>query len=59
MKDWLRKLTIKQKMRFGFGVIWAVLAFITIQAAINLSVVRSNVSEMVYQHQPIALAAKE
>ncbi|MEA1990558.1 MAG: methyl-accepting chemotaxis protein [Pseudomonadota bacterium] len=59
MKDWLRKLTIKQKMRFGFGVIWAVLAIITIQAAINLSIVRSNVSEMVHQHQPIALAAKE
>lgn len=59
MKDWLRKLTIKQKMRFGFGVIWAVLAIITIQAAINLSIVRSNVSEMVHQHQPVALAAKE
>ena len=59
MKDWLRKLTIKQKIRFGFGVIWAVLAIITIQAAINLSIVRSNVSEMVHQHQPVALAAKE
>ncbi|BCN93866.1 hypothetical protein THMIRHAM_16510 [Thiomicrorhabdus immobilis] len=59
MKDWLRKLTIKQKMRFGFGVIWGVLAIITIQAAINLAVVRSSVSEMIEQHQPIALEAKE
>lgn len=59
MKEWLRKLTIKQKMRFGFGVIWGVLAIITIQAAINLAVVRSNVSEMIEQHQPIALDAKE
>ncbi|MDX1352978.1 MAG: hypothetical protein R3254_08195 [Thiomicrorhabdus sp.] len=59
MKDWLRKLTIKQKMRFGFGVIWAVLAIITIQAAVNLAVVRSSMSEVVEKQQPIALAAKQ
>ncbi|WP_040728002.1 methyl-accepting chemotaxis protein [Thiomicrorhabdus sp. Kp2] len=59
MKDWLRKLTIKQKMRFGFGVIWGVLAIITIQAAVNLAVVRSNMSEVVEKQQPIALAAKQ
>ena len=57
MKNWLRKLTIKQKMRFGFGVIWAVLAIITIQAAVNLAVVRSNVSEVVEKKQPIAIDA--
>jgi len=59
MKSWLRNLTIKQKMRFGFGVIWAVLAVITIQAAVNLAVVRFNMSEVVEKHQPIALQAKE
>ncbi|WP_029408016.1 methyl-accepting chemotaxis protein [Thiomicrorhabdus sp. Milos-T2] len=59
MKNWLKKLTIKQKMRFGFGIIWAVLAIITIQAAINLAIVRSSVSDMVEHHQPIALEAKE
>lgn len=59
MEQWLRSLTIKQKMRFGFGVIWAVLAFITIQAAVNLAVVRSNMSEVIEQHQPIALEAKD
>lgn len=59
MKDWLSKRTIKQKMRFGFGVIWAVLAIITIQAAVNLAVVRMNMSEVVEKHQPIALNATE
>lgn len=59
MNAWLKKLTIKQKMRFGFGVIWAVLAFITIQAAVNLGIVRSNMSSVVEQHQPVALQAKD
>jgi len=59
MKDWLNNLTIKQKMRFGFGVIWAVLAIITIQAAVNLAVVRSNMSEVVTEQQPVALDAME
>ncbi|GAB6070750.1 hypothetical protein JCM30760_18470 [Thiomicrorhabdus hydrogeniphila] len=59
MKNWLNKLTIKQKMRFGFGVIWAVLAIITIQAAANLYVVRSNMSDVVTEQQPVALDAME
>ncbi len=59
MNQWLRNLTIKQKMRFGFGVIWVVLAFITIQAAVNLGVVRSNIANVVETHQPIALEAKD
>ena len=59
MKKWLRNLTIKQKIRFGFGVIWAVLAFITIQAAINLAVVRSDMSDVVEIHQPLAIEAKD
>lgn len=46
-------------MRFGFGVIWLVLAFITIQAAVNLAIVRSNMAEVVEKHQPIALQAKD
>ncbi|GKT11671.1 MAG: methyl-accepting chemotaxis protein [Thiomicrorhabdus sp.] len=59
MNQFLKTLTIKQKMRFGFGVIWAVLAIITIQAAVNLAVVRSNVSEMVKEKQPLAIEATE
>lgn len=59
MKQWLNSLTIRQKMRFGFGVIWAVLAFITIQAALNLAFVRSNMSDMVAITQPVAIDAKD
>lgn len=57
MNAFLRKLTIKQKMRFGFGIIWIVLAIITIQAAVNLTVVRSNVTEIVEDKQPLAIDA--
>lgn len=57
MKKFLQRLTIRQKMRFGFGVIWIVLAIITIQAAINLAVVRSNVSSVVKEKQPITLVS--
>lgn len=59
MDKFLQKLTIKQKMRFGFGVIWAVLAVITIQAAVNLFIVRENVKDVVEVKQPIALKANE
>ncbi|MDG4811807.1 methyl-accepting chemotaxis protein [Hydrogenovibrio sp. 3SP14C1] len=59
MEKFLQKLTIKQKMRFGFGVIWVVLAIITIQAAVNLFIVRENVKEVVEVKQPIALQANE
>ncbi len=59
MNKFLRKLTIKQKMRFGFGVIWVVLAIITIQAAVNLAVVRSGVATIVNEKQPIAVEATE
>jgi methyl-accepting chemotaxis protein len=59
MENFLKKLTIKQKMRFGFGVIWAVLAVITIQAVVNLYIVRENVKEVVEERQPIALQANQ
>ncbi|MBE0493096.1 MAG: methyl-accepting chemotaxis protein [Thiomicrospira sp.] len=59
MGKFLQKLTIKQKMRFGFGVIWLVLAIITIQAAFNLSVVRINVKDVVENKQPVALASSQ
>lgn len=55
MKAFLQKLTIKQKMRFGFALIWLVLGIITIQAAVNLALVRSNVSDIVEVKQPIAI----
>lgn len=59
MVDFLSKLTVKRKMRFGFGVIWAVLAIITIQAAVNLYIVRVNVQKVVDVKQPVALKASE
>jgi methyl-accepting chemotaxis protein len=59
IKKFLSKLTIKQKIRFGFGVIWIVLAIITIQAAVNLALVRSDVATIVNEKQPIAIEATE
>ncbi|MEA3405588.1 MAG: methyl-accepting chemotaxis protein, partial [Pseudomonadota bacterium] len=59
MQKYLQTLTIKQKMRLGFGVIWTVLAIITIQAVVNLYVVRQNVSEVVLEKQPIAIGTAE
>lgn len=59
MRSFLQNLTIKQKMRFGFGVIWTVLAIITLQAVINLYLVRQNVSDVVYEKQPVAIGASD
>ena len=59
MKYWLQQLTIKQKIRFGFGVIWLVLAFITVQAALNLAFVRADISNVVEIEQPIAMDATD
>ncbi len=59
MQKYLQTLTIKQKMRLGFGVIWIVLAIITLQAAVNLYVVRQNVSEVVLEKQPIAVGTSQ
>lgn len=55
MENFLNKMTLKQKIRFGFGAIWIVLAIITLQAVVNLSVVRMNVQEVVTVKQPIAV----
>lgn len=46
-------------MRFGFGVIWTVLAIITLQAVINLYLVRQSVSEVVNERQPVAIKASD
>jgi len=59
MQKYLQNLTIKQKIRLGFGVIWVVLAIITLQAVVNLYVVRQNVAEVVYEKQPIAVGTSE
>ncbi len=59
MKKFLQKLTLKNKIRFGFGVIWLVLAIITIQAVINLALVRMNVQEVVQIKQPVAVQASK
>ncbi|MBF6058566.1 MULTISPECIES: methyl-accepting chemotaxis protein [Thiomicrorhabdus] len=58
MDQFLHRLTIQQKIRFGFGVIWFALALITIQAAVNLFLVREKVSEVIEQKQPLAIEAQ-
>ncbi len=55
MNAFLQKRSIQQKIRFGFGMIWLVLAIITIQAVVNLAVVRSDIAEMVEDKQPFAI----
>ncbi len=55
MNAFLEKLTIKRKIRFGFGIIWLVLAIITIQAVVNLVMVRSDIAEIVNEKQPFAI----
>lgn len=57
MEQFLQKLTIKQKIRFGFSVIWIVLAVITLQAVVNLAMVRYHVKEAVEVNQPITVEA--
>lgn len=59
MTKFLQRLTIRQKMRFGFGAIWVVLAIITIQAAINLALVRNNVASVVQDKQPITIVSND
>ena len=59
MKQWLKNRSLRQKMRFGFGVIWFALAVITIQAAINLWIVRTNVVDLVSETQPVENATQE
>lgn len=53
MKQFLSGLTIRQKIRLGFGVVWIALAIITIQAVVNLSMVRWNISEVIEDKQPV------
>ena len=59
MEKFLTELTLKQKIRFGFGAIWVVLAIITIQAAVNLYIVRVDIKEVVELKQPVALDANQ
>lgn len=59
MNKFLQKLTIRQKIRFGFGAIWVVLAIITIQAAVNLYMVRVNIKDVVKEKQPITLVSNQ
>jgi len=55
MNAFLQNLSIQQKIRFGFGIIWFVLAIITIQAVVNLMMVRSDIAEIVEEKQPFAI----
>ncbi len=55
MNAFLQTRSIQQKIRFGFGIIWLVLAIITIQAVVNLAMVRSDIAEMVEEKQPFAI----
>lgn len=57
MTQFLSGLSIEKKIRYGFGVIWITLAVITLQAVVNLSLVRMNVSEVIEQQQPVVVEA--
>ncbi|BBP46551.1 hypothetical protein THMIRHAS_19240 [Thiosulfatimonas sediminis] len=59
MKQILNNLSLRKKMKFGFGVIWLALAIITIQAVVNLLIVRNNVVELVNETQPLENAAQD
>jgi len=57
MGKYLAKLTLKQKMRMGFGVFSLVLILVTVQAVVNLYLVKENIREVVEIKQPISLEA--
>ncbi len=53
----LAKLSLKGKMRFGFGIFSVVLIIVTIQAVINLYIVREDIKEVIEVKQPVSLEA--
>lgn len=57
MNAFLQMFSIQQKIRFGFGIIWLVLAIITIQAVVNLVMVRLDIEKIVKEKQPFAIEA--
>lgn len=59
MTQFLSGLSIEKKIRYGFGVIWIALAVITLQAVVNLSMVRSNITEVITEKQPTVLKVLE
>ena len=59
MENYLKRLNIHGKIKLAFTVIWIVLAVITVQAAINLAVVRSDLSEVTSVDQPLTLQSKD
>lgn len=59
MSAYLQKLTLQKKIRFGFRVVWGLLGIIILQVVVNLTLVRSNVQEMVEVQQPVALESNE
>lgn len=53
----LAKLSLKGKIRFGFGIFSVVLIIVTIQAVINLYIVREDIKEVIEVKQPVSLEA--
>jgi methyl-accepting chemotaxis protein len=54
-----RKLTIKRKIRFGFGLMGVILTTVTVIAVISLYLVRMNIGELVEDKQPVLAHASE
>lgn len=59
MSQLLSKFTIKQKIRLGFGVIWVILALVTLQAVVQFYLIRQNLEQIAEETQPIALQANQ
>lgn len=59
MGKYLAKLTLKQKLRAGFGVFSLVLIIITAQAVVNLYFVKEDITGVVDVNQPVSLQALE
>ena len=59
MGKYLANLTLKKKLRAGFGVFSFVLIIVTLQAVINLYIVKEDIREVVETKQPVSLESQE
>lgn len=55
MDNYLKKRTIRKKIQSGLIVVWSVLIVMVIQSVINLFLVRSSVTTLVDEKQPVVV----
>lgn len=61
-KDFLDKaefLTIKQKLKYGFGTLLTFMVVIIVINLISLFIIRNNINEIIDEHEPTVFAAME